>query len=127
MIHATPQQYALVAQMLQQSIPQMSQNRPGRFATRPMPDEVYPGFTSFHETPQMPFRETPQIPPPGVDFGSLVGQVRGSAAPALAEPGTVFGRMRQALPAATRSNLQSHRQALVTRFMHNAQSGGVRK
>lgn len=61
----------------------------------------------------------PPLPIPGFTPAPLniAAAAQGQGAPDM--PASVFGQMRKALPAATRSNITSHQQALIQRFMQN--------
>jgi hypothetical protein len=147
----TPQQYALVAQMLQAHTQRPA---PGAGGGRYLPavqDPNAQGDWSYNQ-PWIPVPSTgyamrsghgyggatntvaptASVPvDPGFDYNNW-GATEPHAAPAApvdpgfdynnwknTEPHSVFGAMRQALPAATRSGLHSHQQALIQRFMRN--------
>lgn len=115
----TPQQYALVAQLLQrhtQQNPNVLQQGGSFYSQNPSP-------TATGDWDYGPMTHLPTVVTPGY------GRPSGPTVMEDAQPGP-FLQHAQALTAATRSNLQSHQQALIQRFMKNAQAQaarGVRK
>jgi hypothetical protein len=115
----TPQQHALIAQMLQAHIQQPPMN-------------PAPGAGGGHYLPIVPDPDAhgdwsytqPWIPIPSQGYNIRSGHGYGGAMNSE-DPSSVFGAMRQALPGSTKSNLHSHQQALIQRFMRN-QRGKVR-
>lgn len=142
----TPQQYALVAKMIQGAIPPRQTQNPyvlqqGAKVLPEVPDPSAHGDWSYSQ----PWVNIPTVVRPGYrpTPGQAVvmeddGQGGVPQAPAFSDTLTGHGPpidpgfnissgafTPTTLPAATKSTLYSHRQALVQRFMRNAR--GVRK
>jgi hypothetical protein len=143
-IYPSPVQHALVAQMLQQAVGQNPNvlQQGGRVLPE-VPDPNAPGDWSYSQ----PWVNLPTVVTPGYALprtgGNAIMEDAPNQPPAptsepLSRPdggynwgtrsfphASVFGSMRAALPAATRSNIHSHQQALIARFMRN-QTGKAR-
>jgi hypothetical protein len=138
----TPAQQALVAQMLQGAIGQPIPNAPVRpdggysfgrraFIHPPTPYVGMPGYRG--PGPDQPIEDAPAPMEPlqhpaydggysgeGIfDHGKLVARQGFAGNHTQPDPISVFGKMRQALPVATRSKAHSHQQALIARMMQN--------
>jgi hypothetical protein len=132
----TPQQHALVAQMLQGALgtqqpnPYVLQQGGQYYDTTPnigAPDDW--GFNAMRTLPTVVRQGYGHLASPTI-MEDAPQQIQAARPPRIGipdRPASVFGKMRQSLPAATRSALQSHQQALIERFMRNATAKGVGK
>lgn len=123
----TPQQYALVAQLLQQQTGQPEQVPQGFVLPRPagqfpISEGEQPGFVRQAPAPVDPGMANNPHVDGGYNWGTRSFMPHGGHPIGIPDQPGPFLQHAKALTAATRSGLHSHQQALIQKFMAAAQA-----